>query len=99
MNAGIVARLSNEDRGDSLDAQVEECRSWTAAKGYTVAAQHVWIEDDVSGSLSPVDRPVLKRALGALSSGQVQVLVLRDLDRLGRRLDTAQLIEEHQRYG
>jgi DNA invertase Pin-like site-specific DNA recombinase len=99
MNAGIVARLSNEDRGDSLEAQVTECRSWTGAKGYTVAAQHVWIENDVSGSLSPVDRPVLKRALGALSSGQVQVLVLRDLDRLGRRLDTAQLIEEHQRYG
>ena len=59
MNAGIVARLSNEDRGDSLESQVAECRAWTESKGYTVAAQHVWTEDDVSGSLSPLDRPIL----------------------------------------
>lgn len=94
----ILARISNDDPStERLEDQVAECRRWSEEHGYKVVGKVQ--ENGVSGKLGPADRPVLDEALEKLRAGQVDVLVYRDDDRLGRNWWTAPLLFEHDVYG
>ena len=76
-------------RVGGLDCQLEH--------GYRIVNDVV--ENGVSGGLAVEQRPQLWNAIEKLRSGHIQALIIRELDRLGRRLDTAALIEELSSYG
>lgn len=80
----VYCRVSTErqaDEGVSLAVQEEALRSWCALYGHTVA--DVVVEN---GSGSNLNRPGLQRALGMLSAGQADGLVVHRLDRLTRSM-------------
>lgn len=94
----ICARVSSEDpQQERLDDQLAECRKWAEEHGYRIVNDVV--ENGVSGGLPVEQRPQLWNAIEKLRSGQIQALIIRELDRLGRRLDTAALVEELSAFG
>lgn len=97
-SAIICARVSNDDpNSERLDDQLAECRKWAEDHGYTVVGEVV--ENGVSGGKPIRQRAPAHRALEQLRAGQVNVVIWREIDRMGRRFDTAETIEEYQRYG
>jgi len=100
MKAAILARSSSLDReGDRIESQVSECLAWAEAHGYSVHPSHIFTEEDVSGRLDPELRGPLQQAWGLLTSGAIDAVIVRDYSRLGRRLDTAQLVQNARAYG
>jgi len=96
--AVICARVSSEDpHQERLDDQLAECRKWAEEHGYRIVTEVV--ENGVSGGLAVEERPQLSKAIEQLRAGHIQALITRELDRLGRRLDTAALVEELSAYG
>lgn len=80
----VYCRVSTErqaDEGVSLAVQEQALRSWCALYGHTVA--DVVVEN---GSGSNLNRPGLQRALGMLSAGLADGLVVHRLDRLTRSM-------------
>lgn len=80
--AGIYARISSDD-GTALGVgrQIADCRKLADAKGWTVA--EIYEDNDVSAS-SGKPRPQYQRLLAAIDSGEVNALVVWDIDRLTR---------------
>lgn len=94
----ICARVSSDDpERDRLEDQLIECRKLAEDDGYTVVEEV--IENGISGGLPFSKRPDAARVLGMLCEGKIQAVIWRELDRMGRRYDTAETIEEHQQYG
>ena len=77
-------------------ASVFLCRAYAAAHEYVPIDEAV--DDGISGSVAPGQRPGLAAALEALDSGRADVLIAADISRLGRRasdvLDLAGRAEE-----
>jgi site-specific DNA recombinase len=95
MTAALYARKSNEqtgvaDEAKSVTRQVEHAKAYAVKKGWTVADEHVYVDDGVSGALFGDRRPGLARLLNALRPRPpFQVLVMSQDDRLGRqRIET-----------
>jgi site-specific DNA recombinase len=89
-----------EQAFNSLDAQREACAAFILSQkheGWTVlSAQY----DDGGYSGGTMDRPALKRLLGDIEAGQVDVVVVYKVDRLTRALsDFAKLVEVFDRRG
>jgi DNA invertase Pin-like site-specific DNA recombinase len=76
----IYARVSTSDQ--STDVQVEVLRAEAAHRGFAVAGEY--IDDGVSGV--KVSRPALDRMLADVAAGQIDVVLVWKLDRLGRTL-------------
>jgi DNA invertase Pin-like site-specific DNA recombinase len=78
-------RVSTTDQaqfGAGLDAQRTAIEAFAATRGMTIAAWHV--DEGVSGSVDPENRPELSKALEALSTGPAGVLLFLRIDRVGR---------------
>src|SRR5207247_3747077 len=95
MIAAIYARKSTEqfgasDRSESIDRQVEHARAYAERKGWTVADEHVYVDDGISGA-EFLKRPGFVRLMNALKPRPpFQVLVMSDEARLGReQIETA----------
>lgn len=91
MNVGILVRVSTETQvreGESLEDQEHDGRQWAAAHGHVVVA--VFADPGLSGKLA--DRPGLLGALEALESRAIDALVVRDLDRLSRKLTVQEAV-------
>ena len=91
MVCAIYARKSTEQNGVSDDQksvarQVEHARAYASRKGWTVADDHVYIDDAVSGAETKrlINR---QRLLDAIHSGPppFQALIMRDTSRFSRR--------------
>ncbi|MCW2780164.1 MAG: recombinase family protein [Marmoricola sp.] len=82
VSAAIYARISSDD-GSALGVarQIEDCQKLAREKGWIVA--ETFTDNDVSASTTKV-RPEYQRMLEALRSGQVNGLVVWDIDRLTR---------------
>lgn len=80
-------RCSTDEQADSglgLDAQRAAVEAACAAKGWTVTD---WaVDEGVSGSVAPADRPAMARALRLLDSGEAGALVAAKVDRIARDL-------------
>jgi site-specific DNA recombinase len=87
----IYARVSSDEqaRGYSLQTQEESCRSFCAERDYEVLAD---FSDAHSGT--ELDRPGLNAAIDAVNALRPDVVVLHDVDRLGRET-YVQAIAEH----
>lgn len=89
MRAAIYARLSHKDRAragtglESTAIQVENGTRAAQEQGWTVVSQLVCVDDGISGA-EILRRPGLQRLLAAAESGAIDVVVVRDLDRLTR---------------
>jgi site-specific DNA recombinase len=89
MIAAIYARKSTEQNGvgdeaKSVTRQIEHARAYAKKKGWTVAAEHVYSDDGISGA-EFIKRPGFLRLLNALSPRPpFQVLVMSEESRLGR---------------
>ena len=84
--AAIYCRISDdrEGRGLGVARQERELREVCAGKGLDAAA--VFRDNDISASrYSKKSRPGYQELLEAIKSGEVDVLVVWDLDRLCRR--------------
>ncbi len=90
----VYARVSTEEQGKgfSLPTQLEACRRYCAERGYLVTGEYT---DDVSGTL--LERPgfvdLVAHARRLRDGGQAPVVVVYDLDRLGRGSAVVAILE------
>jgi DNA invertase Pin-like site-specific DNA recombinase len=104
LRCAIYTRKSTEEGLDmefnSLDAQREASSSYIAsqrAEGWVELADQY---DDGGFSGGTLERPALKRLLGDIEAGRVDVVVVYKIDRLSRALmDFARLVEVFDRTG
>src|SRR5437773_2774044 len=96
MITAIYARKSTEQNGvadeaKSVTRQIEHARAYAERKGWTVADEHVYSDDGVSGALFGDKRPGLARLLNALRPRPgFDALVMSEESRLGReQIETA----------
>ncbi|HYF90950.1 MAG TPA: recombinase family protein [Symbiobacteriaceae bacterium] len=84
MQAAIYIRWSTEDQGTgtTLEVQRDSCLKYAAAKGWTVAPEHIIIDDGISGAKE--SRPALNRLNHAIGQGAVSTVIVYKLDRLAR---------------
>lgn len=83
--AALYIRVSTQkqvDEGFSLDAQRARLDAMCAANGWTVCAEHVYIDAGESGKSAA--RPAYQRMTEAIEAGAVNRVVVTKLDRLSR---------------
>lgn len=99
MHAAIYVRVSTDDQarhGYSLAEQKEACRQRAVSLGASSIMEYV--DEGISGSL--LDRPGLDSLREAVKNGQVDVIIVRDPDRLSRKLAHQLLVtEEFEKAG
>lgn len=97
--AGIYVRVSTEDQarnGFSLSEQREAC----AARAQELGAEQVLLFADEGISGEVLERPGLSGLRDAVREGRVELIFIRDADRLSRRLAHQLLLaEEFERFG
>jgi DNA invertase Pin-like site-specific DNA recombinase len=83
-----------EQEFNSLDAQREACEAYIKSQkheGWKLLPQHY---DDGGYSGGSMDRPALKKLLGEVEAGRVDIIVVYKVDRLSRALsDFARMVE------
>jgi site-specific DNA recombinase len=83
LRAAVYARRStDEHQAASLDVQLEEARRFCSANGWSVAEEHVYLEDAVSRAEFK-RRPALLSLINAAESRAFDVVVTRDETRIG----------------
>ncbi|MBE3581131.1 MAG: recombinase family protein [Thermoanaerobacteraceae bacterium] len=99
MQAAIYIRVSTEDQakhGYSLAEQREACYRRAISLGATMILE--FADEGVSGAT--LDRPGLNALREAVRGGRVEIIIVRDPDRLSRRLAHQLLLtEEFERAG
>ena len=82
--AGIYARLSNSDRkeGDSIEAQLEQCRQLAKSEGYTIVAEYK--DNGISGNTLIDARPGLAEAFKDAKAKKFERLIMRGRARFSR---------------
>ncbi len=87
IKAAIYIRVSTEEqkkKGYSLQDQIDACKR----KAQELGATEIEVFSDEGESGKFVDRPGMNRLLAAVRSGDVQLVIVLDLDRLARDLAT-----------
>ncbi len=82
LRAAIYARKSTDHQEDSTTVQVGSARAYVASQGWIVADQHVFVDDSISRA-EYKKRPQLYALLNAAERRDFDVIVMRDVDRLG----------------
>lgn len=82
MRVAIYPRVSREEQvhGYSLEAQLEACRAYAAAQGWTVVRE--FIEPGLSGTNDR--RPVFQAMIAAALAGEFDIILVHKFDRLAR---------------
>ena len=98
MFAANYLRVSTEEQsanGFGLDAQRSRCNGMADAKAWAVVGEFI---DDISGTLPVSERPGFSALLQAIVDGNVNVVIVAQLDRLGRTqrivLDTIDILAD-----
>ena len=105
MIAAIYARKSTDQVGvsdteRSVTRQVEHARAYAHTKGWTVADEHVYVDDGISGA-EFANRPGFLRLMNALKpTPRFQVLIMSEESRLGREaIETAYALKQLVQVG
>jgi DNA invertase Pin-like site-specific DNA recombinase len=100
MTAAIYARKSTEQTGvsdeeKSVTRQVEHAKAYAARKGWTIAEDHIYVDDGISGAKF-VKRPGFLRLMNALKPRPLfDVLIMSEESRLGReQIETAYALKQ-----
>lgn len=92
--AVLYARVSYDDRkheGRNLGSQLDMCRTYALARGWSIVAELA--EEDRGASGTRLDLPQLNVMLEWARQRRFDVLVVRELDRLARSLAKQLLVE------
>jgi DNA invertase Pin-like site-specific DNA recombinase len=87
LRAALYERVSTtmqKESGHSLDSQEEDLINYCKRRNWTVV--NLYKDEAVSGRL--VDRPGLQRLLGDVRAGKIDVVVVPNVSRFFRKLDT-----------
>src|SRR5262245_43317972 len=104
MIAAIYARKSTDqnvaDEEKSVTRQVERARAYAERKGWTVAEEHVYTDNGISGA-EFLKRPGFLRLMNALKPRPpFQVLIMSEESRLGReQIETAYALKQLAQAG
>jgi len=82
--AAIYSRVSTDDqaeRGYSLPSQIEACQNFADQKGFEIVSVY---QDDISGAKPITARPDGYEMQGAIEAGQIQAVIMYQVDRLSR---------------
>jgi len=93
--AVLYARVSGDDRGNdgrNLAGQLDMCREHARTKGWQITAELA--EDDRGASGASFELPQLNKALEMATARAFDMLVVREIDRLSRRLAKQLVVEE-----
>ena len=93
--AVLYARVSSDDRGKegrNLAGQLEMCREFSIENGWQIVAELA--EDDRGASGASFELPELNHARDMAQKGEFDVLVVREIDRLSRKLAKQLIVEE-----
>jgi site-specific DNA recombinase len=100
MIAAIYARKSTDqtgvaDEAKSVRRQIEHARAYARRKGWTVADEHMYVDDGISGA-EFTNRPGFLRLMNALKPRpSFNVLVMSEESRLGREaIETAYALKQ-----
>lgn len=95
---GVVRLSRDAEESTSVERQRKEVTEYAASHGHTIIG---WAEDvDVSGAVSPFERPGLGPWLTEEAASRYDVLAAYKLDRLSRRLfDTFDLLRWAEDHG
>src|SRR5262245_36892363 len=99
MIAAVYARKSTgqnvADEEKSVTRQVDHAKAYAARKGWTVAAEHIYSDDGISGA-EFLKRPGFLRLMNALKPrAPFQVLIMSEESRLGReQIETAYALKQ-----
>jgi site-specific DNA recombinase len=98
--AAVYARKSTEQNGvadeqKSVARQTEHAKAYASRKGWTVAEEHIYIDDGISGA-EFANRPGFLRLMNALKPRPpFQILVMSEESRLGREaIETAYALKQ-----
>lgn len=85
LHVGIYCRISLDKRGDELGVQrqLDEARSIAHSRGWTVVAEY--IDNSKSAFAKNIRRPKYEEMVAAAKSGQINGVIVWDLDRLTRQ--------------
>jgi DNA invertase Pin-like site-specific DNA recombinase len=92
MRAVIYARYSSDQQREaSIDDQIEVCRRYAEAQGWTIAATY----KDAAISGASRFRPGFQKLIADAAERRFDFVICEAIDRLGRRLaDTADLQDQ-----
>jgi site-specific DNA recombinase len=93
--AVLYARVSGDDRGKegrNLKGQLDMCRRYAKEQDWKIVAELA--EDDRGASGASFELPELNRAREMARAGEFDVLVVREIDRLSRKLAKQLIVEE-----
>jgi DNA invertase Pin-like site-specific DNA recombinase len=95
---GALRLSKDKDESTSIARQRDDIERWASANGHTVVG---WAEDvDVSGGVTPFERPSLGPWLTSERAAEYDVIAAWKLDRLSRRLfHTFDLLKWAERHG
>jgi len=85
MRAGIYARISSDRDGESLgvERQLTDCRKLCAQRGWDISGEYV--DNDISAAKPGKKRPEHERLMADIRSGNLDAVVVWDVDRLYRQ--------------
>lgn len=86
MRAVCYCRLSKDDnksRYSSIHAQMELAKEYAESQGFEIT--EYYIDDNVSGYISNDERPEFSRMLQDIREGKVDIILAKDLSRIGRK--------------
>ncbi len=89
------ARVSSDDRGKdnrNLTGQLEMCREYALQQGWTIIAELA--EDDRGTSGASFELPQLNKVREMARNKEFDILVVREIDRLSRKLAKQLVVEE-----
>ncbi|MFU8774048.1 MAG: recombinase family protein, partial [Anaerolineales bacterium] len=95
LKAVTYARVSGDDRGRdgrNLAGQLDACRQHALERGWQIVAELA--EDDRGASGASFELPQLNRVREMAQAGGFDVLVVREIDRLSRKLAKQLVVEE-----
>ena len=100
MVAAVCARKSTEQQGvcdqeRSVTRQIEQAKLYAVQKGWTVAEEHIYVDDGISGA-EFIKRPGFLRLMNALKPRPTfHVLIMAEESRLGReQIETAYALKQ-----
>lgn len=94
---GIYVRLSREDdmkigESESIQNQKEYCTNYVINQGWNIA--NYYCDDGFTGT--NFDRPDFKRLINDIENGKINLVIVKDLSRLGRDyIETGYYIEKY----
>lgn len=85
IRAAIYTRISFDDtkREEGVERQEHDCRKWAAANGWNVVAHYS--DNSISASKFDVERPQYDLLCAAVLTGEVNAVIVWDVDRLTRQ--------------